>query len=87
MTEVRRQWGDKETSTEKIQRRRLEWQGHLARIPDHRILKSTLFGWLPQPRPHSGMRKRWRDVIRKDLKDIEMNENESYTEATRSREG
>ena len=87
MSEVRRRWGDTETVAEKTQRRRLEWLGHLARMPDHRIPKSTLFGWLPQPRPRCGTRKRWRDVIRKDLKDIEMNENTWYTEATESREG
>ena len=44
MIEVRRRWGDTETAAEKTQRRRLEWLGHLARMPDHRIPKSTLFG-------------------------------------------
>ena len=39
---------------EKIQKRRLEWLGHLARMQDHRLPKSVLFGWLPQPRPWSG---------------------------------
>ena len=87
MTEVRRSWGDTETAAEKTQRRRLEWLGHLARMPDHRIPKSTLFGWLPQPRPRCGTRKRWRDVIRRDIKDIGMNESKWYTEATGSREG
>ena len=87
MTEVRRRWGNMETVAEKIQRRRLEWLGHLACMPDHRMPKSTLFGWLPQPRPRCGTRKRWRDEIRKDLKVIEMNESRWYTEATGSREG
>ena len=31
--------------------------------------------------------KRWRDVIRKDLKDIEVDEDEWYEEAVRSRPG
>ena len=44
----------------KITRRRLEWLGHLARIPEHRLPKSALFGWLPQPRPRCGPRRRWR---------------------------
>ena len=44
MTEVRRRWGDEETASEKVKRKRLEWLGHLARMPDHRIPNSTLFG-------------------------------------------
>ncbi|XP_062507166.1 uncharacterized protein LOC134183599 [Corticium candelabrum] len=43
MTEVRRRWGDEETASEKVKRKRLEWLGHLARMPDHRIPNSTLF--------------------------------------------
>lgn len=70
MAEVRKRWGDEETATEKVRKRRLEWLGHLARMPDHRVPKSTFFSWLPQSRPICGPRRRWRDVIRKDLKDI-----------------
>ena len=58
------------------------WLGHLARMSDNRIPKLALFGWLPQPRPRCGPRRRWRDVIRKDLKVIEIDEREWYTEAT-----
>ena len=36
MTEVRRSWGDEETVGEKIQKRRMEWLGHLARMPCRR---------------------------------------------------
>ena len=42
--------------------------------------------WLAPHAPGCGPRRRWRDVIRKDLKDIEVNEDELY-EATRSRAG
>ena len=49
-------------------------------MPDHRIPKSALFGWLTWPRPRGGSRKRWRDVIRKDLKDIEVDEDEWYSQ-------
>ena len=69
MAEVRKRWGGVETTAEKVQKRRLEWLGHVARMPDHRIPKSILFSWLPQPRPRYGPRKRWRDVVHKDLKD------------------
>jgi hypothetical protein len=34
---------------------------------DHRIPKSARFGWLPQARPRCGPRKRWRDVVKKDV--------------------
>ena len=47
MTKARRRWGDTETAAEKAQRRRLEWLGHLARMPDYRIPTSTVAGWLP----------------------------------------
>ena len=50
---------------------KLEWLGHVARMPDHRILKSVLFGWLPQARPRCGPRRRWKDVVHKDLNDID----------------
>ena len=49
MAEVRRRWGDEETVADMVMQRRLEWLGHVARMPDHRIPKSILFGWLSQP--------------------------------------
>ncbi len=65
------------TVGEMVQRRRLGWLGHVARMPDHRILKSMLFGWLSQPRPP----RRWRDVIWRDLKELRIREDEWYEEA------
>ena len=75
MAEVRQRWGDEETAAVKVIKRRLEWLGHLAHKPDHGIPKLALFGWLPQVRPRCGPR-RWKDVIRRDLKDIEMDESQ-----------
>ena len=69
----------------KVMKRRLEWLGHLARMPDHRIPKICLFSWLPQPRPRGGPRLRWRDIIRKDLKAIGVSEDRWYDEASVSR--
>ena len=57
-------WGDPESITEKLIKRRLEWLGHLVRMEDYRIPKRTLFGWLPQKCPPSGSQKRWRDVVK-----------------------
>ena len=62
MAEVRRRWCDEETAADKVKKRRLEWLGHLARMPDHRVPKSTLFSWLPEPRPRCGPKRRWRDM-------------------------
>jgi len=78
MAEVRRRWGDEELVEEKIQKRWLEWLGHLARMLDNRIPKSVLFGWLPQPCPRCGLRKRWRDVAKKDLQQVGSREDEWY---------
>ncbi len=44
MAEVRRRWGDEDTVDEKIQKHRLEWLGHFARMPCQRMPKSALFG-------------------------------------------
>ncbi|XP_062511553.1 uncharacterized protein LOC134187449 [Corticium candelabrum] len=85
MAEVRRRWGDEETASEKVKRKRLEWFEHLSRMPDHRIPKSTLFGWLPQPHPRCGPKKRWRGLMKRDFKDIEVSEKEWYDEAVRLR--
>ena len=60
--------------------------GHVARMPDHRMPKMALFGWLQKTHPPGGPRKRWRDVIRKDLQAIGVPEKQWY-EATVSREG
>ena len=85
-TRMRDLWGDQETLDTKIAKRRLEWLGHVARMPDHRMPKMALFGWLQKTRPPGGPRKRWRDVIRKDLQAIGVPEKQWY-EATVSREG
>ena len=54
----------------KITKQRLQCLGHVARIPNHRMPKIALFGWLPQTRPPEGPCERWKDQIRKDLKSI-----------------
>ena len=84
MAEVRRRWGDEELVSDKIRKRRLVWLGHLARMQDHRIPKSVLFGWLSQPRPPGGPRRRWRDVVKADLQQIDVKD-EWYKIATTSR--
>ena len=43
------------------------WLGHPARMSDNRMPKIALFSWLTTPRPCWGPKRRWRDVIKKDL--------------------
>ena len=45
----------------------LEWLGHLARMSDTQLPKHVFFGWLSQLGPRCGPRRRWKDVIKKDL--------------------
>ena len=59
----------------------------VARMPDQRIPKNALFGWLQQPNQQGGAKKQWRDVIRQDLKDIGVDEGTWYEEAVTSRGG
>ena len=79
---VRQQWSDSEMVTEKISKRQLDWLGHLARMPDERIPKISLFSWMPEPHPRGGPRKRWRDVIHTELKEMKIPENAWYEKAT-----
>ena len=51
---TRKRWGDEETITTMLMKRRLEWLGHVARMANSRIPKITLFSGLPQPRPRCG---------------------------------
>ena len=82
---VRKKWGDSETITSKVIRRRLEWLGHVACTPDYHIPKKILFGWLPKTRPAGGPRKQWHDHIWKDLKLVGVSETDWYHEANNSR--
>ena len=52
---VREQWGDVETITEKLMKRRLEWLGHIAQTPNCQIPKMCLFVWLPLPGWYQGL--------------------------------
>ena len=71
---IREQWGYQETITIKLIKCCLEWLGHLARMPDHHIPKNTLFSWLLQPRPRGGPRRRWRDLVKRDMKVAQIHE-------------
>ena len=61
-------WGDQRPLPVLLMQCRLEWLGHVARMPDERIPKRLLFGLLRARRPPGGPRKRGRDCVRADLK-------------------
>ncbi len=63
-------WGDQRPLQTILTQRRLEWLGHVARMPEHRMPKALLFGLLRPTRPPGGPRKRWRDCVRTDLKKL-----------------
>ena len=58
--------------------RRLQWLGHVARMDDSCLPKQLLFGLLPHPRPAHGVKLRWRDKVRRDLKTFRINESTWY---------
>ena len=83
---AREQWGDAETITEKLMKRRLEWLGHLAQMPVCGTPKMCLFGWLHKTHPPGGPKRRWRDMAKKDLKAVEIEENTWYDKALNRQE-
>ena len=85
--QVRKWWGDLEQPADKIRRRRLQWLGHMARMPrGDRIPRQLLFGSLPSKRPPHGPRKRWKDVVRTDLAAIGIEPNSWLDVASNRRE-
>ena len=49
-------------------------------IPE-KIPKITMFSWFPQTRPQGGPRKKWRDLVKPDLKDVGIQVRGWYEEA------
>ena len=65
---LRARWGDTTPVSDLVRRRRLEWLGHVARMPADRAPVQILFGRLSGRRPPCGPRRRWKDVVQRDMK-------------------
>lgn len=70
-TDLRKRWGSNDLLSDVLRHRRLQWLGHVARMPDERLPKQLMFGWLPQTRPAHGPRLRWKDRARSDLATVQ----------------
>ena len=75
---IRKRFGLEETVEDVIAARRLRWLGQIARMEDSRLPKKFLFGWLSKCRPAHGMKMRWRDRAKKDLKQFGITESSWY---------
>ena len=64
---LRELWGDSMVIGEKVMARRLEWLGHVQRMPSSRIPRKILFSGLPSKRPQHKPRKRWKDCVKSDM--------------------
>ena len=84
--EVRSRVGLSVSLADMISCRRLHWLGHVARMNDNRLPKQLLFGWLPQCRPPHGVKLRWRDRVRRDLRTFHIDEAGWYVLAQDRRE-
>lgn len=79
-----RLWGDERPLAVIIRQRRLEWLGHVSRMEDDRMPRRLLFGILPITRPPGGPKKRWRDAVTVDLRELDADQ-DWYAVATESR--
>lgn len=68
--DLRHRWGDCGLISDVLRKRRLQWLGHVARMPEYRLPKRLLFGWLPKTRPSHGPRLRWKDRVQADLQKL-----------------
>ncbi|VDP09235.1 unnamed protein product [Heligmosomoides polygyrus] len=54
----------------KMREQRLRWYGHVLRRPENHLIRLTLDFETPGMRPRGAPRKRWKNVIMRDLAEI-----------------
>jgi hypothetical protein len=53
-----------------VKLRRLQWAGHVIRMPEERIPRRVMMGRLEEVRPIGRPRKRWMDGVQTDAKGL-----------------
>ena len=56
----------------------IEMAGYVARTNEERTPKQLFFGWLPKMCATHGQRLRWRDKVRQNLRDFQIEEGAWY---------
>ena len=80
-TQLAEHFGMRESVSILLSLNRLRWLGHVACMPDDRLPNWILFGWLPRTRPTHGVKLRWRDKVRQDLRNFSINDCLWYRQA------
>jgi Reverse transcriptase (RNA-dependent DNA polymerase) len=70
--EIRRQLGMMETMVERVKKRRLQWFGHVSRMNNERLPYLALHTQLEGTRSRGRQRTRWRDNVRNDIEERNM---------------
>ena len=63
----------KETRLESIQKRRLEWFGHVERMKEERLPKKALYNYVEGKRRKGRPRKTWIENLKEDAEEMKMN--------------
>jgi len=70
--DIRRQLGMRETMVERVKKRRLQWFGHVSRMNNERLPYLALHTQLAGTRSRGRQRTRWRDNVRSDIEERNM---------------
>ena len=79
--DLRQRWGDTGLMSDVLHRKRLQWVGHVARMPPDRLPKRVLFGWFRHSRPAHGPRLRWKDRVAADFRSLGIAQSSWFAEA------
>ena len=79
--DLRQRWGDVGLMSDVLRHQRLQWLGHVARMPPDRLPKRVLFGWFCHPRPAHRLRLRWKDHVAADFRSLGIAQSSWFAEA------